>query len=87
MRRGRDIFESKEYWKGDKLLLGGIWQFAFVMKHYLGGEIKAGEMEGPCCSSEMSEKRVQNLVGIPEKSDMVVGVRRNILTLIVEGTV
>jgi hypothetical protein len=56
------------------------------MKTYMCGEIKAGEMERPYCSSEMSEKCVQNLVGIPEIRDMVVGVR-NILTLIVEGTV
>ena len=55
------------------------------MKHYLGGEIKAEEMEGPWCSSEMSKKCVQNLVGIPERRDVVAGVR-NILTLIVDGT-
>jgi len=56
------------------------------MKHYLGGEIKAGKLEGQCCSSEMSEKCVQNLIGMPERRGMVVDVR-NILTLIVEGTV
>jgi len=51
------------------------------MKHCLVGGIKAGEMEEPCCSSEMSEKCVQNLVGVPERRSMVVGVK-NILTLI-----
>jgi len=35
---------------------------------------------------EMSEKCVQNFVGIPERRSVVLGVR-NILTLILEGTV
>jgi hypothetical protein len=56
------------------------------MKHYLGGEIRAGEMETPFCCSEMSGKCVRNLVGIAERKGTVVGVR-NILTVMVEGTV
>jgi hypothetical protein len=58
---------------------------AVMMKYCLVGEIKAGEMEGPCGSSEVSEKCVQTLVGMPERRGLVVGVR-NILMLIVEGT-
>jgi hypothetical protein len=50
---GRDIFEPKEYWKGEQLLYRGIWRFAVVMKHYLDGEIKAGEMKGSRWNSEI----------------------------------
>jgi hypothetical protein len=38
-----------------------------IMKHCLVGEIKAGDMEGPCGSSEMSEICVQSFVRIPER--------------------